>query len=154
MVLSAWVRETPATTGSGADTATRYTNDQIIVFDGSKNNTLYPTGPIIDGWQRYEGYFTPAGSGTASVSFVNNSGNTIYFDDIRIHPFNASMTSYVYDPVSLRLVAELDQNNYASFYEYDEDGTLVRKKAETVRGIQTIQETRTTKQRNITTFQP
>ena len=77
----------------------------------------------------------------------------IYFDDIRVLPFNAEMKSYVYDPVSLRLVAQLDQNNYASFFEYDEDGTLVRKKAETQRGIQTIQETRSTKQRNITTFQ-
>jgi hypothetical protein len=153
MVLSAWVRETPATTGSGADTATSYTKDQILVFDGSNNNTLYPTGPIIEGWQRYEGYFTPASSGTASVSFVNNSGNTIYFDDIRIHPFNADMKSYVYDPVSLRLIAELDPNNYATFYEYDEEGTLVRKKAETQQGIQTLQETRSAKQKNITTIQ-
>ena len=94
--------------------------------------------------------------GFASASFTlgNDGSQKVYFDDIRIHPFNGEMVSYVYDPVSLRLVAQLDQNNYASFYEYDEDGTLVRKKEETQRGIQTVQETRSTKQRNITTFQP
>jgi hypothetical protein len=63
------------------------------------------------------------------------------------------MKSYIYDPVSLRLSAELDDNNYATFYEYDEEGTLVRTKAETQRGIQTIKETRSAKQKNITTIQ-
>ena len=46
------------------------------------------------------------------------------------------------DPVNLRLMAELDENNYATFYEYDDDGTLVRLKKETERGIKTIKETR------------
>ena len=52
------------------------------------------------------------------------------------------MKSYVYDPVSLRLMAELDENNYAAFYEYDDDGTLIRVKKETEKGIMTIKETR------------
>jgi hypothetical protein len=39
-------------------------------------------------------------------------------------------------------MAELDENNYATFYEYDDDGTLVRVKKETSRGIKTINETR------------
>ena len=43
----------------------------------------------------------------------------VFFDDIRIHPFNANMKSFVYDPINLRLMAELDENNYATFYEYD-----------------------------------
>ena len=112
-----------------------------------------PAGPLIDGWQRYEARFTPAASGFVSINFFNNSGDNIYFDDIRVHPFNAEMKSYVYDPVSLRLVAELDDNNYATFYEYDEEGTPVRTKAETQRGIMTVKETRSAKQKNITTVQ-
>jgi hypothetical protein len=39
-------------------------------------------------------------------------------------------------------MAQLDENNYATFYEYDDDGTLVRVKKETERGIKTISETR------------
>jgi hypothetical protein len=52
------------------------------------------------------------------------------------------MKSYVYDPVSLRLWSELDDRNYATFYEYDEQGNLTRTKKETERGIITIQESR------------
>ena len=52
------------------------------------------------------------------------------------------MISYVYDPVNLRLVAELDERNYATLYEYDEQGKLIRTKKETERGIMTITENR------------
>jgi len=83
------------------------------------------------------------------LKFNNSSGDSIYFDDIRIHPFNANMKSYVYDPVDLRLLAELGANNYATFYEYDEEGGLIRTKAETREGIKTINETRSYKQRGI-----
>ena len=74
---------------------------------------------------------------------VNESSSiAAYFDDVRIHPFNASMKSYVYDPETLWLTAELDDNNYATFYEYDKEGQLIRIKKETARGIMTIQESR------------
>jgi hypothetical protein len=63
------------------------------------------------------------------------------------------MKSYVYDPVNLRLVAELDENNYAVFYEYDEEGTLIRNKVETKEGIKTIKETRSAKQKIIMQLQ-
>ena len=52
------------------------------------------------------------------------------------------MKSYVYDPINMRLVAELDERNYATMYEYDEEGKLVRVKKETERGIMTIKENR------------
>jgi hypothetical protein len=48
----------------------------------------------------------------------------------------------VYHPTNLRLLAGLDENNYASFYEYDDEGTLIRVKKETQKGIKTITETR------------
>jgi hypothetical protein len=153
MVISAWVRENPVPTSTGVDTTNTYSHTAITVYTGAKDTTFYPQGPIIDGWQRIEGYFTSAASGTAAITLFNSSGSPAYLDDIRIHPFNAEMKSYIYDPVSLRLSAELDDNNYATFYEYDEEGTLVRTKAETQRGIQTIKETRSAKQKNITTIQ-
>ena len=52
------------------------------------------------------------------------------------------MKSFVYDPINMRLVAELDERHYATFYEYDEEGQLIRVKKETERGIMTIQETK------------
>ena len=77
----------------------------------------------------------------------------IYFDDIRMQPFNANMKSYVYDPHTLKLSAELDENNYATFYEYDEEGQLVRVKKETSQGIKTINETRSAQQKAISDIQ-
>lgn len=150
MVFSAWVKESCAPCST-------YTNNQVkLQFNDGSNQltTLQPSGPVIEGWQRYEGYFTaPTGSTQMTMSFVNNSSSTIYFDDIRVHPYNANMKSYVYDPVNLRLTSELDANNYASFYEYDEEGGLIRTKAETKEGVKTINETRSFKQRGIQTIQ-
>lgn len=154
MLFSAWVREECGNISSGIPCKEyTYKNNQIqINFGGStlKNETLNPSGPIIDGWQRYEGVFaSPVGATDMSLNFVNSGTKTIFFDDIRIHPFNSNMKSYVYDPVSLRLVAEQDANNYSTFYEYDEEGKLIRTKVETKEGIKTVTETRSALQRII-----
>jgi hypothetical protein len=63
------------------------------------------------------------------------------------------MKGYVYDPRTLRLSAELDENNYATFYDYDEEGQLVRVKQETIEGIKTLKETRSAQQKSIKTVQ-
>jgi PKD repeat protein len=99
---------------------------------------------IIDGWQRIEEKFTVPVSATQIIIELVNTSNSadVHFDDIRVHPFNGSMKSFVYDPVNLRLMAELDENNYATMYEYDEEGKLIRVKKETERGIMTIKESR------------
>ena len=55
------------------------------------------------------------------------------------------MSSYVYDPVDLQLMAKLDENNHATLYEYDQEGALARVKKETVEGIVTLKEVRAAK---------
>ena len=45
-------------------------------------------------------------------------------------------------------MAELDENNYATFYNYDEEGILVQVKKETERGIMTIKTTRQNLKKN------
>lgn len=152
MLFSAWVRETCGDAANGIPCKEyTYTHNQVqLKFPGYSGSDviLSPGGPIIDGWQRYEGTFTPpAGATTMTLNLVNSGTTAIYFDDIRIHPFNANMRSYVYDPVNLRLIAELDANNYASFYEYDEEGTLIRTKIETREGIKTVTESRSALQK-------
>jgi hypothetical protein len=130
-----------------------YTHNQVQVkFPNypAQDVNMNPAGPIIDGWQRIEGWFiTPAGGNTMELHLVNNSDKKAYYDDIRIHPYNANTKSFVYDPVNLRLIAELDPNNYATFYEYDEEGTLIRTKVETKEGIKTVTETRSALQKAI-----
>ncbi|MBN9383769.1 MAG: hypothetical protein J0H74_23635 [Chitinophagaceae bacterium] len=153
MVFSGWVHETCGNPSSGISCKVNaFTHDQVqLKFAGSSTiNTFNPTGPIIDGWQRYEGAFmVPTGATSMTLNLVNSGTNPVYFDDIRIQPFNANLKSYIYDPVNLRLVAELDANNYAAFYEYDEEGTLVRTKAETREGIKTVTESRSALQKAI-----
>jgi hypothetical protein len=137
-ILSAWVKEEIINPN-----VLTYTKPQIYIdFPPSPPSTVPLTaeGSIIDGWQRIEKEFSIA----ASATFINLrlqcvSGNC-FFDDIRIFPKDGSMKSYVYDPITLRLVAELDERNYATLYEYDEEGKLVRVKKETEKGIMTIKE--------------
>jgi hypothetical protein len=140
LVVSAWVKEdAPCITGM-------YLNNSLeLQFNnGSPSNfILKPKGPVIEGWQRIEDTLTiPPTATNVTVKLRSLSSTAVFFDDIRIHPFNANMKSFVYNPVNIRLMAELDENNYATFYEYDDDGTLIRVKKETERGIKTLKETR------------
>lgn len=137
-VISAWVQE------ANSATEMTYTGPRLgIRYTGSSEvKTFSPGGPIIDGWQRIDTTFTvPQGATEVFIKLINTGSNEVYFDDLRIHPNRSSMKSFVYDPVSLRLMAELDENNYATFYEYDEEGALIRVKKETERGVKTIKET-------------
>jgi hypothetical protein len=141
MLLSAWVKE------DNSCSCLSYSRDHIqAVFatpSGNNTLTLTPSGNIIEGWQRYEAVVNiPANATGMTLLLQASDSSTTYFDDIRILPYNAKMESFVYDPVNLRLMAELDQDNYATYYEYDDDGILVRVKKETERGIQTVKEVR------------
>ncbi len=105
---------------------------------------LEPKGAVIDGWQRISNVFRiPAQAAYMRMNLITDlDGTNAYFDDVRMHPIDSNVKSFVYNPVTQRLQAELDENNYATYYEYDTEGGLVRVKKETERGIYTIQETR------------
>ncbi|MCC7150199.1 MAG: hypothetical protein IT216_13335, partial [Saprospiraceae bacterium] len=119
---------------------------RIAIFQQSAlpySQFCFPSGPIIDGWQRiYSKIQVTATSGTFQIQLQNPVNQPAYFDDVRFHPWNGNMKSFVYDPISLRLMAVLDENNYATFYEYDDEGMLIRVKRETERGIMTVEESR------------
>lgn len=148
-IISAWVKEANATVNT-----TNYTNANIkISFYSAVTSspssspvgtpvTVSPSGLIIDGWQKIEQKFKiPAGAAALKIDLISN-GQDANFDDIRVFPYNGSVKSYVYDPNTMRLMAELDERNYATFYEYDEEGKLTRVKKETEKGIMTIKESR------------
>jgi len=143
-VVSAWVKEVNSSTNTNSVYTTSYSHSKIEVYTGGSapTNTFYPVGNIIDGWQKIEGIFDIQQQGGFSLKLRTDNGWKAYFDDIRIQPFNSSLITYVYDPLTLKLIAELDERNYAKLYEYDEEGKLIRIKKETEKGIMTIQETR------------
>ena len=140
-ILSAWVKDVVTEQTHQYDGAIQVVCDYPtpspdVVFN------LVPTGTIIDGWQRVIGEFDVQSDIEKLNIKLISSGTGSYFDDIRVTPFNGSLKSFVYDPLNQRLMAELDENNYATFYEYDYEGGLVRVKKETERGVFTIQESR------------
>lgn len=148
-VISAWVKEdeSPAKTFENAYLTLVFGFVNDWQHEGEQRIVLgpfYAKGNIIDGWQRVEETFiVPKDVETISVRLNNQGDNdNVFFDDIRIYPFDGNMKSYVYDPQTKRLVAEMDQNNYATLYEYNDEGDMIRIKKETEKGIMTISESR------------
>ena len=121
--------------------------DEGIPFNARVGSTAInniQTQAVIDGWQKVEFEFTVPqnAANLLAIQLLRTNSASFYFDDVRIMPSNANMRSYVYDPLNYRLIAEMDENNYASFYNYDEEGILVQIKKETQKGIMTMQTTR------------
>jgi hypothetical protein len=142
-VLSGWVYD-------GQPKSTLI-NNLTVNISGTAYNINSTTQPdviskvyVVEGWKRFEITFTMPSSGT----FKLDMSGSVLLDDIRLHPYDGQLKSYVYDASSMRLMADLDENNFATFYEYDDEGTLIRVKKETERGISTIKETRSTLRKN------
>ncbi len=106
--------------------------------------TFSASGPTIDGWRQLNAVFDiPTGARDIKIKLTPHG--TAWYDDIRIQPFNSHLKSFVYDPIRLRIMATLDENNFATIYEYDNEGNLARTKVETENNIVTLQEVRAAK---------
>lgn len=89
---------------------------------------------VVEGWKLIEGTIDLTGFTNGQDVSIALDAPGIYIDDLRIHPKDSQMKTYAYDDRSMRLMAELDENCMATFYEYDDEGLLVRVKKETERG--------------------
>ncbi len=145
-LVSMWVREAGETRPKtlSAEISMTYENGSACA---SSTETLSPSGPVIEGWQKIEDKIIfPASScteGSISIDLLfsgSGSTTTAYVDDVRLQPFDSEASVYVYDPVSKRYEAALDGNNFATFYDYDEEGNLTRVRRETEEGIRLLQE--------------
>ena len=158
-VLSVWVSRDDTDThtfrGLLTDVPLERIGLQVVYVDSfdeisvtSPPVTLEPEGPVIEGWQRIEGTFIlPEDEDVTNIRIYFQNGKdgdgsfkVAYFDDLRLFPSDASMATHVYDPQDYKLKATLDNNNFATFYSYDEEGSLFLIRKETVGGIKTLQE--------------
>jgi PKD repeat protein len=118
--------------------------DIILKDKGNKTigtTSVTPVGKIIEGWQQVKGSFTcPANDLVVSLRFTPGTAGTAWFDDVRLHPDDGNMKSYVYNLGDLKLQAILDENNFASMFYYDKEGNLYLTKKETEEGVKTITE--------------
>jgi hypothetical protein len=154
-IVSGWVKE------NVAQQQITYSESNITIAIANNNaapfysETFKPSGAIIDGWQRILGIIeipttNPQDKPVLQIGLNCTSPTAdCYFDDMRFFPYNGNLKSFVYDEDTQRLMAELDENNYATFYEYDLEGGLVRVKKETEKGVYTIQETRSNNSKSI-----
>lgn len=98
-------------------------------------------------WTLYEAKLTVwqslALNSTIKVVLKNNVANspTIYIDDYRLQPLKAKTNAYVYEPRTLRLLTSFDDQHFGLYYQYNQEGKLVRKLIETERGMKTVTET-------------
>lgn len=115
-----------------------------ITATGAASSEVFADNIIIEGWQKVDlNFMTDATATTVTLKLkVDGTDSDWFLDDVRIQPFKSTMKTFVYDPASLWLVAELDNQNYATFYNYDEEGVLTQVKKETVNGVQTLKTTR------------
>ncbi|WP_143059268.1 hypothetical protein [Chitinophaga arvensicola] len=129
-IFSAWVKDAqPA--GSTSDL-------KVSINDVDQRLTVKAS---VEGWKLVElKFYAGATASTTAVTLSASSATRI--DDIRILPVAGSIKTFAYDPKNQRLMAQLDENNLATLYEYDDEGTLIRLKKETDRGIMTIKENR------------
>jgi hypothetical protein len=114
-------------------------NGLTVSINGQDQGVSSKVVPVVEEWKRLELVFTAGAS--FNLQLVP-SGSTIHIDDVRIFPYDANMSSFVYDDRNMRLMAQLDENNFATFYEYDDEGTPIRVKKETERGVMTLKENR------------
>lgn len=132
-IFNAWVKDT-------------HPEDKTLNLTLMSNTNSIPLTckAVVEGWKLVEGTIdlTPKINGPLNITITPTSGASLYLDDIRIHPFDAHMKTYAYDDKTMRLMAELDENGFATFYEYDDEGLLIRVKKETEKGVMTIKETR------------
>jgi hypothetical protein len=80
--------------------------------------TAVPTNET-NKWVYLEGYYdVPANITKLNIRLDNNGTGSIWFDDIRLHPASAQMTTMTYDPL-IGMTSQSDVNNRIQYYEYD-----------------------------------
>lgn len=134
-IFSAWVKDSNPS-GSGTGITLKVNNHDV---------TSLKKKAVVEGWKLIEGELDiPAwtlGNQLEEITVVLE-GHGVKIDDIRIFPHDGQLKTFTYDDKTQRVMAEMDENNYATFYEYDDEGTLIRVKKETERGVMTIKESR------------
>ncbi|MDQ3192392.1 MAG: hypothetical protein M3Q58_12435 [Bacteroidota bacterium] len=112
-------------------------NNQVFSFD-----KIAQTGE----WSLYEAKITSLSSVSTNANFdvslsysFEPGGESVLIDDVRIQPIDASIASFVYRK-DFRVTAKFDDQHFATFYEYNQEGKLIRISIETEKGRKTIQE--------------
>lgn len=76
-------------------------------------------------------YLVPADVTQLNIRIDNNGalngGTKVWFDDLRLYPSDAQMTSYTFNPL-IGMTSSTDSRNMTTFYEYDDQQRLMNVK--------------------------
>ncbi|GEM_PF-870403 len=72
--------------------------------------------------------------------FDLSASQALLIDDACFHPLEAAVSMTVYNPVDLKVAAQIGDQHFATIFEYDSEGQLVRTVIETERGRKTVKE--------------
>ena len=89
-------------------------------YQQQKSKSWYLLNLVID----------PKSNQQIRVVCENGAERGVYFDDFRLHPLEASMSSFVYDAHTDELTYILDADNLYTHFEYDAQGRLIRSSRE------------------------
>nr|WP_321355564.1 hypothetical protein [uncultured Draconibacterium sp.] len=112
-----------------------------------ENNSMQLTKTAsVGNWNLYElsldkAYFeSSAENSQLAATLSTSTSEEVFIDDVRFQPKLASANCFVYDTNDLKLLTQFDDQHFGTYYQYDEEGKLIRKILETERGKLTVQE--------------
>lgn len=73
----------------------------------------------VGNWKLYTAEFDLPN--TRAIEIANSTSNTMYIDEVRLHPVGAEMLTYTYHPL-YGVKTATDGSNYTTYYEYDRFG--------------------------------
>jgi YD repeat-containing protein len=137
-LLKVWVKEvTPGTTAT--ITAGMGTSISSLIWSATMTQVAQ-TGD----WKLFqieipESTLTSVSSSMYTYQVGIITSTNVFVDDARFEPYQSESNCYVYDD-RLRVVTSFDDQHFGVYYQYDQEGKLLRKKIETEKGIMTVQE--------------
>lgn len=107
-----------------------------VTIGGGSPTSMTAVSNSIEGWTLYRLNINVSDNVAVTFNFPHSQN----YDDLRVYPAASNVKGYVYHPFKSYLMAVLDENNYATYYEYNTRNQLVRLKKETEKGIITMTE--------------
>lgn len=75
-----------------------------------------------------------------SLQLSSQPGRVAYLDDLLLAPLEAQVNASVVSPRNLEVIATFGPSHFATYYQYDAEGRLLREVIETEAGLKTVSE--------------